>query len=291
MTILHRQMLNVLDKVFAEENLIVIRNEGGLASQIAFWALGHELTNLGYQVKFDNSWFRYNGLDLNGKFPRNFDFSKAFPSLNLVEASKFERVVLKTVNNFTEGDPSTVKAPAYLGGFYDRWKLVVKHQKHLTENFSPEASYFSKEDLQLLEQINREPNTCGVHVRRGDLSKDHQHYGKALGADYFTRALNKIESRHEDTTFLFFSDEPEWVKQNIIRKLSSETSHFVVDNNGSDRGFVDLYLMSRCQSFVSSQGAFGKYARLLGDPSRLIIEPSSHALFDKNDETVIVLDV
>ena len=81
------------------------------------------------------------------------------------------------------------------------------------------------------------------------------------------------------------------MKLNIIRNLGSETSYFVVENNGSDRGFVDLYLMSRCQSFVSSQGAFGKYARLLGDPSRLIVEPSSHALFSKNDGNVIVLDV
>lgn len=291
MTTVRRHMLNALGKLFAEDNLVVIRNEGGLASQIGFWALGHELSGLGYDVKFDNSWFRSNGMDLNGRFPRNLDFPKAFPSLNLVEASKFERTVLKKLNNFTEGDPTTVMAPAYLGGFYDRWKLVVKHQKLLTESFSPDDSYFSKEDLELLEQIKREPNMCGVHVRRGDLSNDHQHYGKALGPDYFTRAIAEVGARHEETTYYFFSDEPDWVKENIGRSLGTETSYVVVDNNGSDRGFVDLYLLSQCQSFVSSQGAFGKYARLLGDPSRLIIEPSSHALFSKDDKNVIVLNV
>jgi hypothetical protein len=65
----------------------------------------------------------------------------------------------------------------------------------------------------------------------------------------------------------------------------------VIDENGSDRGYVDLYLLSQCRTFISSQGGFAKFARLLGDPSRLIIEPSSRAIFDESDENVIVLQV
>ncbi|PVA11118.1 hypothetical protein DC366_04980 [Pelagivirga sediminicola] len=291
MTTFHRNLLKALNRVLADKNLAVIRNEGGLASQIAFWALGYEFAQLGYKVKFDNSWFKASGLDINGLFPRNFDFPKAFPSLSIDEASVFERFILKKLNNFREGDLNDVTAPVYLGGFYDRWKLVQKHREHLYENFSPDSVYFSEKDIEILAQIKRDENSCGVHVRRGDLASDHPDYGKSLQADYFLRAIDEIRTRRKDPCFYFFSDEPEWIKSNIVENLGPEIRHVVVDSNGSDRGFIDLYLMSRCHSFISSQGAYGKYARILGDPSRLIIEPSSQALFDKDDANVIVLEV
>ncbi len=296
MNIIHQHVLKALNIIFADKNLIVVRNEGGLASQIAFWALGYEFTQLGYKVKFDNSWFKTNGLDINGLFPRNLDFPKAFPHLQLAEASLFERFTLRKLNNFREGDLDEIVTPVYLGGFYnggsyDRWKLVQKYQKKLFENFSPSDVYFSKRDVEVLAQIEQGANACGVHVRRGDLAKDNRDYGKALDADYFLRAVDEIKSRHEYTCFYFFSDEPQWVKSNIVENLGPEVRHVVIDENGSDRGFVDLYLMSRCHSFISSQGAFGKFARVLGDPSRLIVEPSSRAIFDKSDENVIVLEV
>ncbi|MFX0542559.1 hypothetical protein ACEWPM_012605 [Roseovarius sp. S4756] len=192
MKITHRYVLKALNIVLADDNLIVIRNEGGLASQIGFWALGYEFTLLGYKVKFDNSWFKSNGLDINGLFPRNLDFPKAFPSLQMVEASKFERFALKKINNFREGDFDDLVVPAYLGGFYDRWALVQKHQEHLYESFSPDDAYFTETDLKVLTQINQNESACGVHVRRGDLAKDHQHYGKSLSEDYFIRAIDEI---------------------------------------------------------------------------------------------------
>ena len=128
MTHFNRYILRALNVMLGEDNLVVIRNEGGLASQIAFWALGHEFTQLGFNVRFDNSWFKSHGLDIDGRFPRNFDFPKAFPDLEFIEASPFERFVLRKLNNVREGNLDHIATPVYLGGFYDggsydRWNL------------------------------------------------------------------------------------------------------------------------------------------------------------------------
>ncbi len=292
----NRHILKALRVFLGEDNLVVIRNEGGLASQIAFWALGHEFTQLGFNVKFDNSWFKSHGLDINGRFARNLDFPKAFPDLELPEASRLQSFVLRKLNNVREGNLDDIATPVYLGGFYDggsydRWNLVQKYQSYLFEKFAPGEEYFTERDIEILEKIERDENACGVHVRRGDLANDHRDYGKSVGQEYFLQAVEKMRSLNENTCFYFFSDEPDWIKANIANRLGPDVPHVVVDDNGSDRGFMDLYLMSRCRSFISSQGAFAKYARILGDPTRLIIEPSSRALFDGKDKNVIVLPV
>ena len=40
-----------------EDNLIIVRVDGGIASQIGFVALGKAFEEKGYQVKYDLSWF------------------------------------------------------------------------------------------------------------------------------------------------------------------------------------------------------------------------------------------
>jgi hypothetical protein len=63
-----------------------------------------------------------------------------------------------------------------------------------------------------------------------------------------------------------------------------------VTGNGSDKGYIDLYLMSKCDSFITSQGSLGKYARLLRSDDALIIEPSSKVMFENELlENVVIL--
>ncbi len=73
---------NIFSRKF-ETDLIILRMDGGICSQISFWALGNFYAESGFQVKFDMSWFIKNGLDMDGKFARNFDFCKLFPELKI----------------------------------------------------------------------------------------------------------------------------------------------------------------------------------------------------------------
>lgn len=42
-------------------------------------------------------------------------------------------------------------------------------------------------------------------------------------------------------------------------------NYSVVDINGSDKGYMDLYLISHCKHQITSKGTLGKYGALLDD--------------------------
>lgn len=52
--------------------------------------LGYALSQKGYKVKYDLSWFREYGKDVDGIFARNYDMQRAFPNLEFEEATDKE---------------------------------------------------------------------------------------------------------------------------------------------------------------------------------------------------------
>lgn len=81
------------------KNLVIVRIDGGICSQINFFAYGHAVQNMlgeRAKVKYDLSWFKENGKDYFGKFVRNWDFPKAFPDLAVEEASAEEIAATKS---------------------------------------------------------------------------------------------------------------------------------------------------------------------------------------------------
>ena len=45
----------------------------------------------------------------------------------------------------------------------------------------------------------------------------------------------------------------------------------IVDINGSDKGYMDLFLIARCKHQITSKGTLGKYGALLGDNSEKMV--------------------
>lgn len=72
--------------------------------------------------------------------------------------------------------------------------------------------------------------------------------------------------------FYFFSDEPEWVASELIPYLEFANENYkVVDINGSDKGYMDLFLIAYCKHQITSKGTLGKYGALLRDSSDKIV--------------------
>lgn len=267
-----------------DRNKVIVRFDGGISSQIAFWALYLEFEKQGYEVSADLSWYRDDGMDMFGQHVRNFDMEKVFPGASINVAKPFEAYFYQ--HNFFVDEESfrlDLKPPAYLGGYYDRWSSFKKHAQEIARQFKPELPGDARL-AEILDDIERADATCAVHVRRGDLAVFNPYYGEPLTADYFKEAIRKVATIKSSTVYYFFSDDMAWVKEELIKPLANEVECHAVDVNDSARGYLDLYLMSKCSSFVASQGSLAKYARLLGDESRLIIEPSSARLFDASDK-------
>ena len=274
------------------QNLIIILSDGGVCSQIAFWALGLFYEQCGFRVKYDLSWFQQHGMDMNKRFVRNYDLTKAFPEAVLPVASDYECFSLKKYHRVeaTGEKFKDILPPAFITGYPNRAQLVIHHRLIFRKYFKIDEEQLSPQNVKILSDITECEHACAIHVRRGDLSKFNIHYGEPLTADYFNAAINTILERYKNTHFFFFSDEISWIQSDLIPSIKNQFPHTIVTGNGSDKGYIDLYLMSKCDSFVTSQGSLGKFARILRSDDALVIEPSSKVMFEKELlENVVVL--
>lgn len=200
---------------------------------------------------------------------------KAFPYLKLEQSSDIEISVYKRCFYFAGNhtvprseDYSFLKKepPIYLGGYYLLpLNLYLKTFRNLF-HLSPQV-LDTRNEL-LCNEIKSQTNSVAVHVRRGDLKVEVYAYGKPASSTYFKNAIAHFKDSH----FYFFSDEPSWVTQELIPMLPLSKNFKVVDINGSDKGYMDLYLIAYCKHQITSKGSLGKYGALLMDtPEKTVI--------------------
>ncbi len=123
--------------------------------------------------------------------------------------------------------------------------------------------------------MERQDRTCAVsiHVRRGDYVTNRK-FNATHGTcdlDYYRQAADHIAARADgDVTFFAFSDEPEWVRENL--DLPHELQ--VVSHNGEETSFDDIRLMSRCRHHIVANSSFSWWGAWLNpDPDKMVIAP------------------
>ncbi len=247
----------------------IVRVDGGICSQIAFVSIGRYLQSKypSTEVKYDLSWFEDYGKDLNGRFVRNWDFEKAFPSLEIKIASRQESEELAKRHPRRGTDVTTYAPPLYIGGYPNFEPILYAEAPHLKDAFCPALDDAS---LGVLAEIER-GCACAIHVRRGDLATYDIVYGQPASADYFMRAVRIVGALAPSVRFFIFSDEPEWVAAELLPALPVEFSYHLVAGNGSDRGYVDLFLVSRCEHIISSAGSMGIVGALLARQLKTLV--------------------
>lgn len=259
---------------------VVLLMDGGVCSQMHQYLLGHVFSRKGYKVEYDLTFFKEWGSDMDYHFVRNFDLQKAFPYLSVKKASKvsvgvYKRKYFNLGNNTLsrENDFSFLqkKPPVYLGGYYhvpaDVWLPAFRSL------FRVMPEVLDEQNKWLYSEIGSRSCSVAVHVRRGDLKVEIPAYGKPASLEYFKSAVTYMQGKDKSSFFYFFSDEPDWVRNELIPQLYlTESNCKVVDINGSDKGYMDLFLIARCRHQITSKGTLGKYGALLGDdPEKTVV--------------------
>lgn len=260
---------------------VVVLMDGGICSQMHQYLIGKLFENQGYKICFDLNFYKEWGTDINYRFVRNFDLLKAFPYLEMQAASDLEIEIYKRKyynlgNNTTHktDDFSFMekKPPVYLGGYYYLpsaiWLPVFK------STFRMSRSVLDDANQAMCLEINRYGSSVAVHVRRGDLAVELPAYGKPASIGYFQSAVSFLHDKVESPYFFFFSDEPQWVYDELLPllNLTLDKNCKVVDINGSDKGYMDLFLIANCTHQIASKGTLGKYGALLDDnPSKIVV--------------------
>jgi hypothetical protein len=87
--------------------------------------------------------------------------------------------------------------------------------------------------------------------------------------DYYAKAVNTIRDKVANPTFFIFSDQPEKARD-ILALNPTET--YVVDHNAGDaNAHLDLWLMSRCQHFITANSTFSWWGAWLGEKTDSIV--------------------
>lgn len=157
----------------------------------------------------------------------------------------------------------------YLDGYWQSEKYFEDIAPLIRKDFQPIPEIKQQFNDQAKEVKNCD--SVAVHIRRGDYVSDkktHKEHG-TLSFGYYDEAIKMMSRKLKYPVFYIFSDDIEWVKQN----MKIDYPHHFVDNREKQlQG--DLYLMSLCHHQIIANSSFSWWAAWLNsDEKKLVIAP------------------
>ena len=160
-----------------------------------------------------------------------------------------------------------------LRGYYESEKYFNDIKKKLMEEFTPKAPLLEKNKA-LYEKIVNSNSVC-ISIRRGDVVEKKELASKMYICNklYFNKALNYLKKLDMNFQYIVFSDDIEWVKENM--KFPDGT----LFEDGTDPVWEKLRLMYSCKHFIISNSTFSWWAQYLSkNENKIVISPSKWAV-------------
>ena len=149
-----------------------------------------------------------------------------------------------------------------LYGYFQSEKYFKDNRLEILEVFKPDKTqidYIFSKYGSLLEL----DKTCSIHVRRGDYLKLSQHH-PPCEMEYYKAAMDIIGN---DTTYLIFSDDIAWCKENFI----GEQFKFI--ENETD--VTDLAIMAHCKNNIIANSSFSWWGAWLNEnEDKIVVSPT-----------------
>ena len=157
-----------------------------------------------------------------------------------------------------------------LAYFYGGWhseKYFIDIREQLLEVYTFNRSALNEKTKALSEKLSEE-NSVSIHVRRGDFCKCGA-FGGVCTSEYYEKAIEYVRSRVENPQFYVFSDDSDWVRENM-----AETNSHVVDWNVGIDSWQDMFLMSQCKHNINANSTFSWWGAWLNrNDSKIVVVP------------------
>ncbi len=214
-----------------------------------------------------------------------FKLRKAFRG----RESKIDKYYSDTINfwgvhrihNGAYRDPNFSLFPEMLIYGHWFWTKVALEQQDALKRLVVSKRILSPTNLDMLNRI-KSSNSVGVHIRRGDYVA----LGKiACPIEYYEYSINEIAGKVKDAVFFIFSDDINWVKQN----LNTDKQVVFVDNNNDT--VDDFTLFSSCSHFILSNSTFSWWGAFLGkETNKIVLAPICWNPDNRLSRSPLVLD-
>lgn len=151
-----------------------------------------------------------------------------------------------------------------LEGYFQNKKYFDEIRDILLEEFQVKDPIMEI-NKKIYQEIKTTNSVC-LHIRRGDFINNNTH--EVCDLNYYNEAIKLMNKKIEKAHFFVFSDDIEWVKENIKGKNFT----YVENNNPA---YEDLRLMYSCQNFILSNSSFSWWAQYLAQNNqKVVIAPS-----------------
>jgi Glycosyl transferase family 11 len=165
-----------------------------------------------------------------------------------------------------------IKKSTYLDGYWQSYhypqscETEIRHE--LTFRSPPKGLNY-----EISEHIKK-VNSVSVHVRRGDYISNptFSSVHGFVGIDYYNKAIEKVRDRVLYPHFFVFSDDIEWVKNN----LTFDNKTIFISHNSGRSSYEDMRLMSMCKNNIIANSSFSWWAAWLNaNQSKVVIAPEN----------------
>lgn len=154
--------------------------------------------------------------------------------------------------------------------YFSEYKDIIKKELKVKTPVNDECKPYA----QLIESTNA---VC-LHIRRGDFIKEGQ---LICDVDYYQRGIDYISSHTNNPRFFIFTNDNEWVKQNI--KLPSDSVFVDV----ADPDYEVLRLMYMCRHFLISNSSYSWWGQYLSDnPDKIVVAPTQWSVKWPNERSI-----
>ncbi len=277
--------------------MVITRLIGGLGNQLFQYALGRALAaRRATTLKLDTS--GYERYTLHAYALHHFNIPESFAARDEIRRLRggwiAERLPrrLQKVNPFRKRsyilerrfsfDPEVLDAPddIYLDGYWQSENYFKSIEGILRREFTVRYP-LSGRNQEIAARI-ADCNAASMHVRRGDYVSNPT-FSQAHGIcspDYYRAAARRIADSNPRPHFFVFSDEPEWVAENL--RLDHPMT--VVTGNDARHNYEDLRLMILCRHHVIANSSFSWWGAWLdANPEKTVIAPARWFANDEHD--------
>lgn len=196
-----------------------------------------------------------------------------FPSLYRHRAGFFARLgrnIYREPHFHFDKNFFNLTDPVFLDGYWQSPLYFKDVETTIREEFTVKPELV-KNVLQKGKELESQQSVA-IHVRRGDfLNPVSSAYHGSLSAFYYERAMGIIKDKIPEASIYFFSDNIDWVKQNVATNKHAE---FI---SSSERSAIeDFYLMSKCRHNIIANSSFSWWtAWLNNNPGKIVIAPKN----------------
>jgi hypothetical protein len=272
--------------------MIIVKIKGGLGNQMFQYAFGLSIaTKYGKKLYLDLTWYDDSSIDTKRTFLLN-NYIKNYNIANdsMIKNAIGERTILNLLYSKFENSFLPLayrrhiieKTPQFDPRILEIDRDVYFDGTWMNENYFNISKdyiknlYSKRPDLNLyqqeIERQIRQSDSVSVHIRRGDYANNMNtnKYHGLVPITYYECLIEEISKKNPKTNFFFFSDDIEWVRNNISPNYNYT---FVLQ---SDYGMEhhDLYLMSICNFNIIANSTFSWWAAWLNlNPQKKVYAP------------------